>query len=268
MLVFNTSANTKFNPWIVINTSLVDKNNLTLRVFYLNSPSFGTGMEAQIAADASVPRVIIRPCGVSISRMILGVFNPTLLDIQFKNVEDLEKQLSEAMGNIMGELYESTPKRRDVISKVITGKLSEFIFCQRVLKNITLQKISDIIGIQPYWIGEIERDAKKCTTLTIIQLELITHVLDTKLEMGDEGVVCMKPPKEYKELAEPVKNSLKNLHEFVLSQPKAIPDKSILSEWRYYYENDVVAIKEAARRNIRELKIEDWKERFDKPTLF
>lgn len=47
MLVFNTSANTKFNPWIVINTSLVDKNNLTLRVFYLNSPSLKVKKEAR-----------------------------------------------------------------------------------------------------------------------------------------------------------------------------------------------------------------------------
>ena len=239
--------------------------NADLVVFYLNSPSFGIGMEAQIAADASVPRVIIRPYGVPISRMIRGVFNPTLFDIQYKNVEALEKQLSEAMGNIMGELYECTPKRRDVISKVLGCNLPKFIFCQRILKNITLKEISDKTGIQPYWIGEMERDARKCSTLTIIQLELIADVLDSVLEIGEEGKFCMKS-KEYK-LSDPVKKSLRNLHEFVLSQTKAT-EELILREWANYYEKDVSPVKEAARGNLKELTVADWKKRFDKPTLF
>ena len=240
--------------------------NADLIVFYLNSPSFGIGMEAQIAADASVPRVIIRPYGEATSRMILGVFNPTLFDIQYKNVEDLEKQLSEAMGDIMGELYKSTPTRRDMISKVLGCNFPKFIFCQRILKNITLKEISDKTGIQPYWIGEMERDARKCSTLTMIQLELIADVLDSELEIGEEGKFRMKP-KEYN-LSDPVKNSLRNLHEFVLFQTKAFPEELILREWANYYRNDVLPVKEAARRNMKELTAADWKERFEKPTLF
>lgn len=242
--------------------------NADLVVFYLNAPSFGIGMEAQIAADACVPRVLIRPDGVATSRMILGAINPTIADIQFINLEDLEKKLSEAMGDIMGFLYECTLPRRKIISEGRFGRsnLSKYVFCQRILKQITLEEMATRTGMQPHWLAEIEKDAKKCCTLTTLQLELIAEVVESTFEMNDTDPLKMKP-KEC-DLPGPVKDSLRNLYEFTTSKDKPLSDESILREWAIYWEEDVLPVKEAARGEAKELTVKDWKKRFESQTLF
>ena len=241
--------------------------NADLVVFYLNAPSFGIGMEAQIAADACVPRVLIRQAGVPISRMILGAINPTIADIQFSNIDDLEKKLSESMGDIMGFLYEHTLPRREVISDGRLGRsnLSKHIFCQRILKGLTLEEMAARTSMQPYWLAEIEKDSKKCFTLTDIQLESIMNVLNSTIEIID-GRFKIKP-KEH-DLPNNAKNSLRHLYQYVISRDKALSDKSILREWTNYWDKDVLPMKKAARGEPQELTVEDWKKRFESQTLF
>lgn len=241
--------------------------NADLVVFYLNAPSFGIGMEAHIAADACVPRVLIRPNGVPTSRMILGEINPTIADIQFRNPEDLEKKLSEAMGEIMGYLYERTLPRREVISDGLLGRsnLSKHIFCQRILKGLTLEEMAVRTSMQPYWLAGIEKDAKKCFTITDMQLESITNVLDSEIEIID-GRFKIKP-KEH-DLPSPVTNSLRNLYQLVISRAKPLSDESILREWANYWDEDVLPVKKAARGEAKELTVDDWKKRFESQMLF
>jgi transcriptional regulator with XRE-family HTH domain len=171
------------------------------------------------------------------------------------------------MGDIMGFLYDFTLARREVISDGSFGRsnLSKYIFCQRILKQIPLEEMADRTSMQSYWLAEIEKDAKKCFTLTCMQLESIANVLDSTFEIS-EGRFKMKP-KEH-DLSGPVKNSLRNLYQFVISKAKALSDESILKEWANYWDKDVLPVKKAARGEAKELTEKDWKKRFESQTLF
>jgi hypothetical protein len=74
-------------------------------------------------------------------------------------------------------------------------------------------------------------------------------------------------PKEH-DLSGPVKNSLRNLYQFVISKAKALSDESILKEWANYWDKDVLPVKKAARGEAKELTEKDWKKRFESQTLF
>ena len=47
-----------------------------LVLFHVNRPSLGVGIESQIAAEATIPKVIAYHEGAAVSRMFRGVFSP------------------------------------------------------------------------------------------------------------------------------------------------------------------------------------------------
>jgi len=239
-----------------------------LVVFFLNSPSLGVGLEAQIAADASTPRIIIRPHGECVSRMFLGAFNPTLADIEFENMQDLRKKLGNAIGDICGELYIHVPTRRGVMRDIAGCAMHRFIFTHRVFQDIPVEYLAKTTGIRLHWLTELERDPKRCATLTMIQIELIADVLDAEIKINKQGRIQMAP-KETGSILDPVaKESLDTLHDYVSSREKPLSDDCVRTEWQRYYEENIEPVQEAARQQPTPLTGQDSEKRFRRPTLF
>ncbi|MCI0641331.1 MAG: hypothetical protein L0Y72_29685 [Gemmataceae bacterium] len=140
---------------------LTDHNrtaNADLVIFHVNGPSLGVGMEAQIAAGATVPRVVVSKKDARVSRMFLGLFSPTVGAIQYANDADYEAQLSKQLPEITRKTLESAKRRRPFIEDICDVELGRLIFKQRILHSITIDALARSVDIGEYFLRRVWRE--------------------------------------------------------------------------------------------------------------
>lgn len=206
-----------------------------LVVFYLNRGSLGMGEEAQIAAGATIPKVVIYKQGENVSRMFDGIFNPTLFTVAFSSVGDLEQQLSHAIAVNGANLLEAAVKRRRILKDAMNHKLPKFIFKRRVYLNLTIDVLAEQTGIAAYWLTEIQRDqqGRKAAMLTWIQLQRIKQTLDAVLDLKEDGRIALKPRDEDR-LFESADQALESFYDAYAGRERVTDDEVILSVWNEY----------------------------------
>ncbi len=213
-----------------------------LVIFFVIGGSWGGGMEAQISAEATVPKVVVAPKQADISRMIPGLFNPTLAEIRFENPRDYEQELQKQLPRIATAVRDSAKWRAKARRKIERTRIGGRILIERTIRNIHLRELAERTDIRWTWLARLERNDGLSACMTIIALVRIAGVLDCEPAMGKEGIPTLQSP-EFDYLPGEAQESLWNLVGFVRSDPGWRNDQVVVALGHDYY----VEVKEAAK---------------------
>jgi len=232
-----------------------------LVIFYLNAPSWGVGYEGQIAAGATIPKILVYPESQKVSRMVLGDFNPVLFSVEFKSEADLAPRFSHKLNVFGKEIIDMASKKRRVFNSHTTIGLAKFIFCRRVRLGKTIDVIARETAIEAHWITMVQLDSRKAAMLTWIQLQRIAEAIQAELGSNENGVVYMRE-KDEEHLEQSMKQSLDNLYEAYVSYSKVVDDGVLLILWGEYSEH-FHSINDTLWKIDSAISKEDWLEKFE-----
>lgn len=245
-----------------INFREVVKSDLI--VLIASPQSHGVGIEAEIAAKSLVPRIIIRPEGFQLSRMIPGMSAITLLDIQYRGIRDCCRQLREGELHFAKQLAELTPRRRVALSLVRSAELGLRILRLRILNGLTRTELANRSLLTEEWIRSLELHDECAVGMTLMEQQQLADAL---------GYTYRLPatPADYSSEAEnklttQERESLNALAYFVRN--RNIPNDNRINEiWSDYYEMCSEAV--AARQDISRVFSEaDWEAAYRRDNLF
>jgi hypothetical protein len=204
-----------------------------LVIFHVNVPSLGVGIESQIAADATVPRVTIARKGTKVSRMFAGIFSPSIADLTYGSVAELETVLSRHMLKIAKHAVKSAAVRRDLLASFGGENLGRTIMRQRILSGISIEQLAALTDIKESWLRRLERDPALMACVSLVQLVRIGHAVNCHPALSaTSNLPTLKS--HLSALPEHVDASLESLIEFVLSQRSWVPDEQLLGSWQTY----------------------------------
>lgn len=213
----NTPPGTTHSPVEVYCTDHDKVINSDVVFFFLLAPSTGMGMEAQIATDATLPRVVIRKKDSSITRMFLGAPSRTIGDIEFETVPDVRQQVSAQIATIWKESHRSRHARMDALGYGTFDRLSHAILKKRIRLGLTLDDLSNRTNLGKEWLAHVERTPLSASNMSMPQfLQLASH-----LEFEFSGGFNFRPSKS-EVIVDPLERaldeSLDNLVDFALKR--------------------------------------------------
>jgi hypothetical protein len=230
-----------------------------LVIFHVNAASLGVGIESQIAADATVPRVTLCKCGCPVSRMYTGLFSPAIVAIEYRNLQDLEMQLSSALPMIFQRTLESASRRRPLMAEFRRINLGRFIFKQRIIHKIPIAALADRTDIREFWLRRLERNPEMAMCLSAMQQYRIAECIKSYISLEGDRLLTMKPTE--KQLDSASNKSLENLVSFVLTQKRWIADDKIIRVWSDFLEESATAGKLRNAPEGSEVTVEEWARR-------
>lgn len=235
-------------------------------VFFLGlDRSIGLGMEAQITASATIPRVVFHYRKQPLTRMFLGAPSRTLATIPFESMEELNIALTEQMEFIGREAFDSRSARNAAYENGFKN-FGQFILRARIRRQVPLNELAKKTDQTPDWISQIERSSGPAP----ISMELFLRVCDILQinVLNDCASVCATS--KMTSLSETAEKSLRSLTSFVVSR-RQIDDSRLLQLWSRYLsereeiESAALVGREDFNRPITEA---EWKARYEQRGLF
>jgi hypothetical protein len=227
-----------------------------LVLFHVNSPSLGVGIESQIAAEATIPRVIAYHKGAAVSRMFQGVFSPTIGEICYLDVDDFVNQLRALMPKIIERVQESSRRRSPVVDCVKQGRLGREIFKLRIVKNMPIAKLAELTDTREYLLRKLERNDDLAGCLSLIQLIRIAEAIGGTFAMGSGGGSPSFYAPEIEQMDDLEKDSLGKLESYVTARKDWVDDDRVFEMWSEYRKREVSPL--AARNKARGYSVQDW----------
>jgi hypothetical protein len=253
--------------------NLTDHNRTAtadLVIFHVNCPSLGVGMEAQIAAGATVPRVVVSKKNAKISRMFLGACSPTLATIQYENSIEFESQLFGLLPQIAAKATDSAARRRQFVAELRESAMGRKIFKQRILGKIKIDDLARAADIGEPFLRRLERDPEWAANVTQIQLGRILASTNCSASITPSGMTKLTVSDSALPSAQ--KQSLDNLVDFVTSQRDWLPDNTIFRVWQDYIDENKEEMAEAIRHRSEPtdnvITVDVWRERYANLGLF
>lgn len=234
-----------------------------LIIYHVTTPSLGVGCESQIAANATVPRVVVARSGASVSRMFEGVFSTTIQTIRFQNEHDLELQLLNRRYEIASSTMSSALIRRPLLKEFAELELGRVIFRQRILGNVSVADLAQQTDCKEAWLLRLERNPILASCCSAIQLNRIAAATECNLQtLGPNHITSLQPKPD--ELTHDQRNSLKNLIDYIYSKDRFVEDSRVFSLWNSYVEEYQLEAAEAAEYReggSKVFSIDDWRRR-------
>ena len=241
-----------------------------LVVFHVTTPSLGVGCEAQIAADATVPRVTLVRKDVALSRMFDGIFSTTIASIQYENHADLELQLFRQLPLISARATQSALQRRPRLTAFSDLQLGSIIFKQRILHNVTINELARQTDIKESWLRRLERKPVLAACCTAIQLDRIAAATHCYLKTVDARNMTTLVPTD-NSLVEDQRQSLENLVSYVSSKDGWVPDERVFRLWNNYrveYRTEWDEALQYREGDNKVISVDAWRQRDQEPRLF
>ena len=249
--------------------------------FHLISPSLGVGIESQLAADATIPRVVAYPKGRQVSRMFEGLFNPTVARIEYLDANDFEQQLRHHLPAIARSTQISSSKRRPILAHIKNGRCGEEMFKSRVLLKLGLPELAAATDIKECMLRRLEQDNTVAATITCVQLTRLAGELKATVSLDVKGGPTLHGPTGEPDVPDVQVRSLNTLYECLKARRQSwLPDKTIFSAWDYAFPNIGAGEIQAARGSdptVQQIHVtvDQWQEIFeslakdtDDPQLF
>ncbi|MBB3205519.1 transcriptional regulator with XRE-family HTH domain [Rhodopirellula rubra] len=240
-----------------------------LVVFNVTQPSLGVGCESQIAADATVPRVVLAKIGSKVSRMFEGEFSTTLATIKYENRQDLELQLIQRREEICGAILESAIRRRPMLNDTSHQKIGQTILRQRILHGVTLDELAQRTDCKASWIHELEKNPRLALASSLMSLFRIAAEISCTVQCASPSPPKLVPNDTPMSVSE--SESLSNLVHYVLASDGRISEQRAFSLWHDFTEDMKEQSLEAVeyREGYDEaLTVEDWRQRDGAGGLF
>jgi transcriptional regulator with XRE-family HTH domain len=255
----------------VFNADHTRTSTADLVFFHVNAPSLGVGIESQIAAEATIPRVIAHPRGVKVSRMFDGVFNPTVARIEYSDPNDFEDQLLSALPSIIGAVKRSAAKRRPALAAIKAAGIGRDIFESRVLLKMSIDQLAAATDVRSCMLRRLERSNEVAATLTLAQLFRISTELRATLAIGAGSIPYLHGPSSEPHITDVHKRSLRSMYGWLRGRKeKWVPDDVVFKMWDYGFPLGTQRA-EAARGedpavSNQEMSATDWQGAFEEVT--
>jgi len=231
-------------------------------------------MEAQIAANSTIPRVMISKKGQAVSRMFKGVFSPTVEALEYDDVEDLKPLLIKRVPFIVPYAIESAEKRRPILRDFERLSVGRMLLKQRIIRGISLAELAGQTDTLEFWLSSCERDPQTALNTSWMQLSRIVQTLGCGLRSnidpaaGSGRLEIAIVGHAENDLTATQKTSLENLVSFSLKQPEPLADDRVLRIWSEYRAQDAEQLSEAGRFRSSDsrdgiISEDDWKRRYD-----
>lgn len=221
--------------------------NSDLVFFHLLSPSLGVGIEAQIAAESTLPRIVAYPSGCSISRMFKGIFCPTIAEIEYSDVGDFESRLSAAFPAILTAAKNSAAARKPILEKIANCNFGIAVFKSRVLLKLSLEEFARRTDIREGMLRRVELDQTAAATLTWIQLTRIAQTLNATILISS-GMPALQGPADEPHVDEIQAASLQSLYACLAAKRShSEADDSIFAAWDFAFPLAGSGVIQAAR---------------------
>ncbi len=231
-------------------------------VYHVTAPSLGVGCESQIAADATVPRVVVAKADASVSRMFEGVFSSTIQTIQFANEHDLELQLVKRRHDIANAVVSSATMRRPLLSEFAELELGRIVFRQRILQRVSLNDLAMQTDGKEAWLYRLERNPILAACCSAMLLNRIAAATNCNVQTLGPNLTTLRPRSD--ELETEQKESLENLVNYIFSKDRRVEDERIFALWHEYaeeYQREVAEAVEYREGGTRALTTDDWRRR-------
>jgi transcriptional regulator with XRE-family HTH domain len=233
--------------------------------FVVPEPSLGVGIEAQITASCTVPRVVAWPAQTRMSRMMLGIFAPTAAEIPYADVDDFRLKLEGLAENIRKVALQSRTNRSAVDVLLRRSNLGMRIVMRRFELGLTRAKLAEDTGIREFWLREVEKSEACIASMSLTMLIRMAIRLAFRIDFGDNLQLVLKDEGDTK--TSEVRDSLVNLAAFA-TQTSPDPDEDkVLQLWADYMGERTEAIRRRtsgrSRGNGKKVvTIADWAERY------
>lgn len=234
-------------------------------IFYVLAPSLGVGMEAQIAADCTLPRVVVSRRNSRVSRMFRGVFSPTLASLEYDEVAELHQSLSLRLLDIAKRAVASAKRRRAHVEEFSGDAPGRKIMRSRLFLEMSLRELAAQTDIREVWLQRLEREPSLATSITLIQVHRIAAALGASISQSPNGIFTLRSPND--DTIDPIDwESLDNLVEFECSHPEPPDDQRVVLLWQAYRKQRAEEDAEAMRHRgnaEQAVTVEEWGRRYD-----
>ncbi len=234
-----------------------------LVVFYVLTPSLGVGMEAQIAADCTLPRVVISRRDSAVSRMFCGVFSPTIASLEYNEVSELRNTLSTRLLDISEAAVESAKRRRGHVEGFCENALGQTVMRRRLAIGVSLQELASKTDIRESWLQRIEWDPSLAASVTLIELHRIAAELNAAATVTEAGFPTITVSDT--EASDVERESLNNLVEFARGGDQPRDDDRVLLLWKAYQQQVSEESVEAGRHRGAKMipvSVDEWRRRY------
>ncbi len=241
-----------------------------LVVFHVNVPSLGVGCEAQISADATVPRVTLAKADIPVSRMFEGMFSATIATLEYVNHADLELQLFRQLPELAARVIRSAQRRRPVLAGFSALQLGTVILKQRIVHNVTVERLADEADITSSWLRKIETNHMLAACCTAIQLNRIAAATHCYVKTVDPRNLTTLAPSD-SDLSRDEQQSLDNLVAYIGTRDYKLGDDRVFRLWNSYRVDSARTASEAVAFRAGEnnaVTADEWRRRDGRPHLF
>ena len=241
-----------------------------LVIFHVNAPSLGVGIEAQLSAMATTPRIIISKGTVPTSRMFAGMFCSTIAEIQYSHVSEVIGELHRRLQDICPKTIESVERRRPHLIEIQEQRIGERFLMQRIRHGISISSVAQHTDMQATWLREIECCPELGTTLGVMPIRRISEALRCCTHQIEDGTFRVT---DCTGALEPTKNdSLRNLARFA-NGLLPLPENRIFRLWDGYASAEQRKTEEATKYRQEDadsepVSIDEWHRRYDNMPLF
>lgn len=200
-----------------------------LVLFHLTSPSLGVGIESQIAATATVPRIVAFRKGTPVSRMFDGVFSPTLATIAYDSADDFEHKLRTTLETTRFELVASSEKRRGAMRSISETNIGRTLLGRRIVLGLDLPALAKRTDIASHWLAKIETSPEALACTSLVMLNRLAAELGCQVTMKYSQVTLAPITQD---LSRVELEALKGLLEFVESSSPRPDDAVVIGLWQ------------------------------------
>src|ERR1700733_14028875 len=231
-----------------------------LLILHVNAASIGLGIEAQLGTDAGVPRVIVSPMSMKISRMLLGIPAKGLGLLEYRDISDLKLKLRKVLPDWTRRIVAGFPSRRRALEAVRDAKIGRFVLRMRIRHGIPRAELADRALLSEEHVRCIELFDECAICLTLIQSHQLAEALNCKFRPLRTDVPMFEPNRGLPGLLEVDRESLDSLIDFVVRRDIR-NDQRVFELWDHYMEMRSKAI--AGREPLGEPMTEDdWEHEF------
>jgi transcriptional regulator with XRE-family HTH domain len=263
-----TAPNSNHSPEEVYETDHLRTICSDLIIFLINGPSLGVGIESQLSAFATTPRIVVKKKSVPLSRMFSGMFGSTVTLVEYENAADVYAKLSFAMLDLFPQLIESAERRRPHIEELQEKQLGKQLLEKRLKARMPLSELARLTDIQEWWLDRLERIPSLAITLSLLQIKRIAEALDCHLTLRNSDVEITDHDDSLKPFD---RNSISNLAAFMLESPQ-VSEKRAFKLWESFCDESTTIRDEAmAFRGAKDsigLSVADWRKRYNDQSLF
>jgi hypothetical protein len=242
-----------------------------LVVFLVNAPSLGVGIEAQLSASATTPRIIIKKRAVAISRLFQGMCCSTIAEIQYDVPGEVYATLQAQLSEICPKVIESVERRRATIGDIEDQGIGKLFLRQRIRHGVSRPDLAKRTDVPEWWLAQLESCPEFACTISIAQMFRIANALNCNANFKNGKIHIVDHVDLSKALPTNQMDSLNNLVEFVASCEN-VSEQRVFELWSDYLAEDNRRVEQASAHRSSghqgTVSPSDWRKRYDERRLF